>query len=216
MKGNILEAVGFRKTASLYCQKEKSTEIEECLSALKSYDKYIRGIAINQSGVMIDDCKNPVSLRLETQLEKPAAARKYPLFMKVEDGKVAAYCIPVVGKGLWSTIYGYIALEPDMNTVRGISFYKHGETPGLGSEIESEKFHDHFKGKKIFTEAGQLKSIRVIKGGVKKKSKNLIHEVDGISGATLTGDGVTKLLASSLALYEPYMKIIRKGAQVEK
>ena len=109
----------------------------------------------------------------------------YPIY-KSKDGIV----IPISGKGLWSTLYGYFALEMDMKTVKGITFYKHGETPGLGAEVEKKWFQNNFIGKKIFDENSNLVSITVYKGS----SGDDIHGVDGISGATVTSNGVTNFL----------------------
>ena len=87
-----------------------------------------------------------------------------------------------------------------METVKGITFYKHGETPGLGAEVEKPWFQENFKGKKIFNEDGELVSIKVYKSS----SGDDIHGVDGISGATVTSDGVTNFLKSTLSNYKPY------------
>ena len=121
----------------------------------------------------------------------------YPLY-KSKDGIV----IPISGKGLWSTLYGYFALEMDMKTVKGIAFYKHGETPGLGAEVEKKWFQNNFIGKKIFDENSNLVSITVYKGS----SGDDIHGVDGISGATVTSNGVTNFLKSILNNYKPYFE----------
>ena len=110
--------------------------------------------------------------------------------------------IPISGKGLWSTLYGYFALEMDMKTVKGITFYKHGETPGLGAEVEKKWFQNNFIGKKIFDENSNLVSITVYKGS----SGDDIHGVDGISGATVTSNGVTNFLKSILNNYKPYLE----------
>ena len=119
--------------------------------------------------------------------------------------------IPIAGKGLWSTIFGFIALNPDTDTVLGIQFYKHGETPGLGGEVEKKWFTDNFINKKIRDKNGKIISIAVIKGGVdySKSNKSSIHQVDGISGATVTADGVTDFLLEDLLRYEKKLDEIR-------
>jgi Na+-transporting NADH:ubiquinone oxidoreductase subunit C len=118
-----------------------------------------------------------------------------------------SFIIPIAGKGLWSTLFGYFALEKDLNTVKGISFYKHGETPGLGGEVEKKWFQDNFIGKKIFNSSAELISIKVVKGkaGDVLSSDALIHGVDGISGATITSRGVSEFLKNDLLRYEPYI-----------
>jgi Na+-transporting NADH:ubiquinone oxidoreductase subunit C len=108
--------------------------------------------------------------------------------------------IPISGKGLWSTLFGYFAIDSDYNTVKGITFYQHGETPGLGGEVDKEWFQTNFVGKKIKNDVGNLVSIQVVKG----KSGDNIHGVDGISGATITSRGVTEFLFRDLKKYTPY------------
>lgn len=135
------------------------------------------------------------------------------VYEKKVDGKIEGYAFPISGKGLWSTIYGYMALKPDGKTVLGVTFYKHGETPGLGGEIAKDWFTSNFVGKHIVDDQGNLTSIQVIKGKVDPTSKAAIHEVDGISGATMTGRGVTAFLAKDLEEYEPFFEHIRKGVQ---
>ena len=111
-----------------------------------------------------------------------------------------ATIIPISGKGLWSTLFGYFAIDDDFNTVRGITFYQHGETPGLGGEVDKAWFQANFAGKKIKDNSGNLVSIEVVKG----KSGDNIHGVDGISGATITSRGVTDFLLRDLKRYLPF------------
>ncbi|BCE02353.1 Na(+)-translocating NADH-quinone reductase subunit C [Marinicellulosiphila megalodicopiae] len=106
------------------------------------------------------------------------------------NGNFEKIILPVHGYGLWSTLYGFIALENDLNTVIGFGFYAHAETPGLGGEVDSDAFKDQWPGKKIFDESGELK-IHVAKGG---QAQNQMHDIDGLSGATLTTRGVDNLV----------------------
>jgi len=137
---------------------------------------------------------------------------KLPLYVREDDGKPIAYAFPISGKGLWSTLYGYLALEPDGDTIKGISFYKHGETPGLGAEIEKAWFQTNFIGKKCLADDGTLASISVVKGKVTDSiAPNLQkHFVDGISGATLTSRGVTDLVRAGLERYSPFLASLQK------
>ena len=110
--------------------------------------------------------------------------------------------IPISGKGLWSSLFGYFAIDANnFSTVKGITFYAHGETPGLGAEISKEWFQSNYIGKEIYS-GEELLSIKVAKAGMADK-KNL-YEVDGISGATITSRGVTELLKRDLKRYESY------------
>ncbi len=131
------------------------------------------------------------------------------LFLFRPAGTVEAYILPIEGFGLWDMMYGYLALAPDLNTIKGIRFYNHKETPGLGAEAEKPWFTSQFLNKTILDESGQLVSIQVAKA----KARNA-REVDGISGATLTGKGISKFLADDLARYEPYFKTLRAAHAV--
>lgn len=106
--------------------------------------------------------------------------------MKVNAEGNECYVFLLWGNGLWSTMYGYLALETDLQTVKGITFYQHGETPGLGGEIDNPVWQARWIGKKVYNEAGQA-ALTVTKGG---QAKDLNHQVDGISGATITSVAV--------------------------
>ena len=122
-------------------------------------------------------------------------AGEFPIF-KAANGSVV---IPVYGAGLWGPVWGYIALEPDMNTVKGIVMDHSGETPGLGAEITSEGVQSSFVGKTIF-EGTDFVSVAMRKGGATNN-----HEVDAISGGTKTCDGVNAMLKSGIEGYLPYI-----------
>ncbi len=127
-------------------------------------------------------------------------------------GKLARVILPVRGKGLWSTMYGLMVLEPDFNTVAGFGFYQHGETPGLGGEVDNPAWKAQWAGKKVYSEDGQP-VIRVIKGKVDEASRDAQHQVDGISGATLTGNGVYHLVQFWLGEkgFKPFLINLQKG-----
>jgi Na+-transporting NADH:ubiquinone oxidoreductase subunit C len=109
------------------------------------------------------------------------------------DGRLLQLILPVHGKGLWSTLYGYLALDADLTTINGFAFYEHGETPGLGGEVDNPRWKAKWIGKKAFDGEGNLK-IKVLKGTVNPKSLDLQHEIDGLAGATITTRGVDSLL----------------------
>lgn len=122
-------------------------------------------------------------------------AGEFPIF-KAANGCVV---IPVYGAGLWGPIWGYIALEADMNTVKGIVMDHSGETPGLGAEITTANVQNSFVGKTIF-EGADFVSVSMRKGGATNN-----HEVDAISGGTKTCDGVNAMLKTGLEGYLPYI-----------
>jgi len=114
--------------------------------------------------------------------------------------------LPVEGKGLWSTLYGFLALDKDVNTIKGLTFYQHGETPGLGGEVDNPKWKALWPGRKAFGDDGQPK-IAVIKGQAGPVAEDP-YQVDGLSGATITARGVSHLVQFWLGThgFGPYLK----------
>lgn len=134
-----------------------------------------------------------------------------------DDGDLSRIILPVHGYGLWSTLYGFLALEPDANTVSGLGFYEHGETPGLGGEVDNPKWKALWEGKKLYGEQGEVE-IQVVKGAVDSKTPNAEHKVDGLAGATLTSNGVSNLLRFWVGEngFGPYLKRMQQGEVVEQ
>lgn len=166
---------------------------------------------VDQSVVMADgetvDGMQAIAVDMAKERKKAEGERMYPVYEVNLDGK-SYYIFSVRGTGLWDAIWGNVALEEDMNTVAGVSFDHAGETPGLGAEIkDNAKWKSQFVGKKIY-KGNEYVSVFVRKGGAIDKE----HEVDGLSGATVTADGVTDMLYKGLKIYEPYMEGAAKGA----
>lgn len=115
------------------------------------------------------------------------------VYLVEKDGAVDRIILPVHGYGLWSTLYGFVALEANAETIAGLGFYAHGETPGLGGEIDNPSWKALWQGKHIYNASGDL-AIDVIKGKVDPASSKAINQVDGLSGATLTSKGVANLM----------------------
>ncbi|GAB4377668.1 MAG: Na(+)-translocating NADH-quinone reductase subunit C [Calditrichia bacterium] len=113
-------------------------------------------------------------------------------FVKGDDG-FDKIIFPIYGKGLWSTLYGFIALSKDLRTIEGLTFYEHGETPGLGGEVDNPRWKQIWHGKKAYDENWNLQ-IEVIKGRVDPSSTRAPYQVDGLSGSTLTTRGVDNLV----------------------
>ncbi|MDD1507971.1 Na(+)-translocating NADH-quinone reductase subunit C [Pseudomonas sp. CNPSo 3701] len=141
--------------------------------------------------------KDPELSRALPASEDIASIRRLERYTTVyvveKDGQLDTVILPVRGYGLWSTLHGFIALKGDLNTVVGMGFYQHAETPGLGGEVDNPKWTGQWPGKKIFDENGELK-VQVVKGGVNPQSPDAEHQVDGLAGATLTSNGVDHLL----------------------
>ncbi|WP_421682007.1 Na(+)-translocating NADH-quinone reductase subunit C [Stutzerimonas urumqiensis] len=129
-----------------------------------------------------------------------------------EQGELQTAVIPVRGYGLWSTLYGFIAIEGDLNTVEGLGFYQHGETPGLGGEVDNPRWRSQWEGKQLFDENGELE-IEIVKGGVDPQSAEAVHQVDALAGATLTSNGVNNLLHYWLGEdgFGPFIANLRAG-----
>lgn len=224
LAGSLLLAA---TTAGLKTQQEKMVELDRKTNVLKAFqapildaarkklpgDQLEKIYADHVREVLVDpDGKPAGKLSARETADGIAARRILPLFQWVENGSVRKYAFPVSGKGLWSTIYGYLALDEGATTIVGISFFKHGETPGLGGEIEQSWFQDQFKGRRVF-DAGQPLPIVVAKGRAPAEAsadKGRVV-VDGISGATLTGNGVMAFLNAEMKRYEAYFKTVRKG-----
>ena len=177
--------------------------------AEKSYKKYIvEELALKIDG-SINENINPFSdLNLAKELKKDYEDQHFPLYV-AEINSEKYYIIELRGTGLWDEIWGYISLKSDFNTVNGVSFDHKGETAGLGAEITKDWFKESFKDEKIFNSNGELVGIKVLKGN---NDPNNIdkddHEVDAISGSTITGDGVTDMIYERVNNYLPYLSLI--------
>ncbi len=134
------------------------------------------------------------------------------VYMIEKEGQVDTLILPVRGYGLWSTLHGFIAVKGDLNTVVGMGFYQHGETPGLGGEVDNPKWTGQWPGKTLFNADGDL-AVQVVKGGVDPQSPNASHQVDGLAGATLTANGVNNLLKFWLGQngFGPFIANLRAG-----
>ncbi len=113
--------------------------------------------------------------------------------LRDEMGTIDKLVLPIRGYGLWGTLYGYISIEDDFNTVSGIEFYDHKETPGLGAEVDNPKWKAQWKGKKIYKD--NKVNLAVIKGKVEAGDFESSYKIDGLSGATITSRGVTNMVA---------------------
>ncbi|MCG5051988.1 MAG: Na(+)-translocating NADH-quinone reductase subunit C [Myxococcales bacterium] len=187
------------------------------------YDQYIQPVVVDlKTGAPASDV-DAKSFDQQEAMANPASSAKAPenpakvqripnkgvLFKIVKDGKLDGVIFPVQGKGLWSTMYGYLALEADGNTVKGITFYEHGETPGLGGEIENPLWQSLWPGRQIYDREGVPK-LQVVKGQAGSVADDP-YAIDGLSGATLTSRGVTGLVQFWLGEngYGPYVERLR-------
>lgn len=151
-------------------------------------------------------------LEVEHDLASIRRMENFAVVYLIEDqGQLERLILPVRGYGLWSTMYGFIALQPDFNTVAGLGFYQHGETPGLGGEIDNPKWQAHWVGKRVYEDG--IAVLQVIKGSVNPDHPKAAYQVDAIAGATLTGNGVTHMVQFWLGEYGfgPFLKKLAAG-----
>ena len=171
------------------------------------FNKHITSqLALRNDGT-VDESVDPFSgIKLALELKKEPTQQRFPLYLADVEG-ASYYIIPLRGAGLWDAIWGYIALESDRNTIKGAVFDHKAETAGLGAEITQQWFMDRFVGEKVFDNDGKLVGISVSKtnNDPKDLDKN-DHEVDAISGATITGDGVSDMIFERLTHYQPYLE----------
>ena len=166
------------------------------------------------SATVVDLAGNPVAgvqaemVEVAKDYKKPASERNYPVFTFHAEGnpeQVESYIFPLYGAGLWDAIWGYLALNTDMNTIGGITLAHAAETPGLGARITETGVQARYVGKKIFDESGELITVAMQKGEGKDYA-NEAHKVDGMSGATITGVGVNNMLKAYMSHYEAFIK----------
>jgi len=208
---NILQAAGMYKDGVDVV--EQFEQITAKLVDLRT-GKFSQDITIDKFDQR-KAAKDPsISLLLSEDEDLANISRRenYALVYLVEkQGELDKVILPVHGYGLWSTLYGFVALEQDANTVAGLGFFEHGETPGLGGEVDNPRWKAMWPGKQIYSEQGV--AISLIKGTVDTSRKGSKYQVDGLSGATLTSKGVTNLLQFWLGDngFGPFLHNLREG-----
>lgn len=194
-KRAILSAVAtpMKEIKSISVEDLTDAEVEEIFS------NQVKQMVIDAEGQKVEAVAIDVDMAAEKK--KAADERVYPIYEFDLDGK-RYYVFSVIGNGLWDIIWGNIAVSDDLNTIAGVSFDHAGETPGLGAEIKDNAgWKQKFVNKQIF-ENGKLVGIKVRKGGALEGN---MHQVDGLSGATVTGDGVTDMIENGLSAYESFI-----------
>lgn len=145
-------------------------------------------------------------INLSKEKKKAVEERLLPLYIYKADPQNPIYIMPLKGNGLWDEVSGNIAIGNDLNTIVGASFDHVAETPGMGAEIkDNPNFRLQFIGKKLYDENGEYQSVQLVKGGIKDKD----HQVDAITAATLTGDGLNVMLKKGIKGYEAYFENIK-------
>lgn len=139
----------------------------------------------------------------ETSIEL-ASGEPAAVYLVRSNGEIEQVILPVEGAGLWGTMYGYLAVESDGQTARGLQFYQHGETPGLGDGVDKPAWQAQWNGKRLYDDDGNP-LIEVVKGPAPEGSD---YQIDGLAGATLTGRGVSIFIQHWIGDegYGPYLK----------
>ena len=205
---DLNEAVYNKKSVLLSISGEFDTPVAD-MSAQQVqdiFDTKIEELAVDAQGNVVEGL-SAEEVILEAELKKPKEEQRYPVYVYSKDDGSKIYIVSVRGQGLWDAIWGSIALQEDLTTIEGTSFDHAGETPGLGAEIkDNPSFPASFVGKEIYDEEGNFTSVQVVKGMIQQPK----HQVEAISGATITMNGVTAMLDRGLQNYEPYFEKIQE------
>lgn len=180
--------------------------LEDGVNINDLYKKRVRAFVVDFEGNLKEGMQ-PKDVNLAVEYKKPKEQRLLPVyeFKNENDSTKTEYVVlPVYGYGLWNSIWGFVALKSDLNTIQGVKFQHAGETPGLGARIESDQdVQDRYRGKTIL-ENNKIVSVTMMKGEGNDYSDDP-HRVDGLSGATLTAKGVNNMLTEYFQAYSNYM-----------
>jgi Na+-transporting NADH:ubiquinone oxidoreductase subunit C len=206
---------------------------EEGVDVVETYEEKIKAVMVDlESGEVLPEDRysgvlNPRAFDIKAMVRDPEHSQKIaadrdlanilrkpnvmPVYEVTTAGRIDRYIFPIYGKGLWSTLYGFLTLDRDLHTLRGITYYDHGETPGLGGEVDNPRWKEQWDGKRAFDEDGRVR-ITVIKGIVDRSSPEAVYEVDGLSGSTLTTRGVDNMVKFWLGAdgYGPFIEKLRE------
>jgi Na+-transporting NADH:ubiquinone oxidoreductase subunit C len=198
---NVLEVAGMYQRGMDIEAAFQAIEARVILFETGEYVDHIDPTAFNQYKAARETGQNIPLARREDIAGLGAISRHGVVYLlRDDDGNISHFILPVHGYGLWSTMYGYVALEADGNTISGITFHDHAETPGLGGEIDNARWKAQWQGKQVYGEDGQVKFRSA-------KSASGDHEVDALAGATLTSNGVTNMMRFWMSEqgYKPFL-----------
>jgi len=195
-------------------------ELKEGDDILAMYKDRINSLTVDFEGnVVTTNAKGGAMVAEEVNIlknyKKAPKDRVYPVFMYMNEQdttKIDAYILPLYGAGLWDKIWGFAAMDNNLETIVGVAFDHKAETPGLGARIKDADVRDRYVGKKIYNESGELMSVSMVKGEGNEGLTD--HQVDGMSGATLTGKGVNAMMMQYLESYQAYFKKVKAGAAI--
>jgi len=211
MKKNILDVAGLLD-ADTDIDQAFETQIEAKIVDLKTgdYDDSINVVSFDQRKAAKDPQQNEAIPRKSDIASIKVKSKKAKVYLVKKGGQISSIILPVHGYGLWSTMYGFLALDADGQTVQSISFYDQAETPGLGGEVVNPAWRALWKGKKVYS-ADSRPVLRLIKGVVDASRPGAEHQIDGLAGATLTSNGVSNLIRYWMGDegFAPYLNKVR-------
>ncbi len=199
---NILYAMGVNENAD-----EGSVNFVPTSSVEKTFSQYIKKQLVLEGGNLTEDPEAYlIDMKQQVALAKAGQPARLPVLIGEKDGKTY-YILPMYGKGLWDAIWGYLALDDKM-VVQGVYFDHKGETPGLGANIKERYFMDDFAGETVLAGARYV-GVQVAKGNNDPLNQDKQdNQVDALAGATITGNGVTAMIADTFRLYQDYLKTV--------
>ena len=212
-KRNILQVVGLLEEGQSINEAFEQVETRIVDIRTGEYDMNVDPASYEQRDAAADPAQSFSLDKSEDIASIGAQAKLASVYLvRNEDGSLKYVILPVHGYGLWSTLYGFLALEGDGNTVVGLSFYDHAETPGLGGEVDNPRWKSQWPGKVAYNAEG-APALGLVKGGVDPAKPESKHQVDALGGATLTSNGVTNLIKFWLgdSGFRPYLQRIQAG-----
>ncbi len=215
LKKNILLAAGLLKSKNVAAEivEETFNKVEPLVVDLESGGK--SELKPEQVDIKNDVKYDAKSSKIDPGNDVAGLGRRpndAVVYLVKEGGKTQQVIVPVVSKGLWSTMYGFLALDKDTNTVKGFGYYEQGETPGLGGEVDNSSWKSQWIGKEIFNSNWEP-VFKLKKGSVSEGETGAKYMVDGLSGATITSEGVTTSIKYWLGKhgFGPFLEKVRKG-----
>lgn len=211
MKKNILDVAGLLKEGTNIDQAFE-TQIEAKIIDLKTgdYDDSIDVESFDQRKAAKDPEQNVVIGRKDDIASIKVKSKKAKVYLVKTGGNISRIILPIHGYGLWSTMYGFLALDADGQTVQSINFYDQAETPGLGGEVVNPAWRALWKGKQLYN-SESIPVLRLVKGVVDNSKPGSEFQIDGLAGATLTSNGVTNLIRYWMGDegFAPYLNKVR-------
>jgi len=209
-KRNILQIAGLMEEGKSVDELFKKIEPRVVNLATGEYATDVDAATYDQRAASNDPARNVEVSKDDDIGGIKRRAKLASVYLVKEGDAVKSYILPIKGYGLWSTLYGFLALEDDLKTVVGLGYYEHAETPGLGGEVDNPSWKAKWVGKEVYDENNEI-AIKVVKGAVDSSSPNAEYRMDGLSGATLTSRGVENMLHYWLSDqgFGPYINKVR-------